>query len=155
MIKINFLLPALLLTQVVLAQTFTSTVLTTTAHVPVKNSKVSLNTTTTEMGLKGKNQARKPAVILPDVLTEVFPNPAKGMVQCSFTGAGKGSVIISLQNSMGQEMLDLVETDFDDQPVKVSADVSNYAPGVYFMTFKYTDAAGNWQLISKKLQVAN
>lgn len=152
--KVNVLLVAVLMMQAVCAQTL-STALTTTAHVPVKNSKVSLNTTVAEMGVGAKTQQKKPAVILPPVATEVYPNPAKGLVQCSFEGQGKGSLVISLQNTLGQEMLDLVETEFDERPVSVSADVSGYAAGLYVLVFKYTDAAGNWQQISKKLQVSN
>lgn len=154
MMKVKFLLLAVLIAQVVVGQTFTATMVTPTVQVPAKGKKVTLNTTTTEMGVNTRAQ-KKPAVILPGVETQVYPNPAKGVVQYSFKSSGKGSVIISLQNAVGQEMLDLVESDFDEQPVNFSTDVSGYPSGLYVLTFKYTDAAGHWQQISKKLQVAN
>lgn len=155
MTKLITIVVAILLTQVAIAQTLSPVAMTSAAAVTVKASK-RMTASTGELTLRNTAQATPNTISTTSTsgtLMDVYPNPAAGMVSFNFQTTGQGKVSVSLTNMMGEKISDLFAGNYDNGKIAEQMDISQIAPGMYFINLQYTDAAGKAQSLSKKLQV--
>lgn len=155
MTKLITLVAAILLAQVAIAQSLSPVAMTSAAAVTVKANK-RMSASTGELTLRNTPQTTTnttPANATGSTLMDVYPNPAAGIVSFNFQTTGQGKVSVSLTNMMGEKISDLFAGNYDNGKIAEQMDISQVAPGMYFINLHYTDAAGKAQHISKKLQV--
>jgi hypothetical protein len=146
------ILTGLLIAQLVSAQSLVPTAFASTARVSVK-ANASLSGATGQLTLRNTSAPAKTTIADESASMEVYPNPAVGSVSFNFQMAGQGKIAVSLTNSLGQKLSDVFAGNYDNGKMTESMDVSNYAPGMYFLSLQYTDASGKLHNISKKFQV--
>lgn len=148
---------AIVLSQIISAQSLTPTAIVSAASLSVKSSP-RLTASVGEITLRSMGQPalakNKPVAKGEEsAIMEVYPNPAVGFVSFNFKMAGKGQVSLSLTNSMGQKLTDLFTGNYDNGKISEQMDISKYAAGIYFLTLQYTDTEGKQHQLSKKFQV--
>jgi hypothetical protein len=80
-------------------------------------------------------------------MVNVFPNPASGSVNVSFTGTENGEVSISIRNMVGQEVASKAVTLSGDHTENI--DLSHLETGVYMVVISNDDKQVSQQLIVK------
>jgi len=155
MTKLITLVAAILFAQVTIAQSLSPVAMTSAAAVTVKANK-RMTASTGELTLRAGAQSTTANTVSSNTSNtqmDVYPNPAAGIVSFNFQTTGQGSVSVSLTNMMGEKISDLFAGNYNNGKVAEQMDISQVAPGMYFINLQYTDASGKAHNLSKKLQV--
>lgn len=155
MTKLLTLVAAILFAQATIAQSLSPVAMTSAAAVTVKASK-RMTASTGELTLRNSAQPNvnnSAIATTGNTQMDVYPNPAAGIVSFNFQTTGQGSVSVSLTNMMGEKISDLFAGNYDNGKIAEQMDISQVAPGMYFINLQYTDASGKAHNMSKKLQV--
>lgn len=69
-------------------------------------------------------------------LTEIYPNPASGIVTITFTLAQPGEVSLEVFDLTGRYVTTISRTVFEDETSEVTWDASGVNSGIYFLQMK-------------------
>lgn len=82
-------------------------------------------------------------------LFQNFPNPFNPTTDISFSIANDSRVVINIYNTLGQQVMQLVNADYKKGTYTINFDGSNFASGVYFYKIKAGDpSTGSGQVFT-------
>ena len=69
-------------------------------------------------------------------LTEIYPNPASGTINISFTLASDGEVTLDVFDMTGRHVQNIAHDLYEEDANEITWDASQLNPGIYFLRMK-------------------